>query len=144
MQPASISFGEFLNKIDFDVPHIPIIQNFDAVHHDDLYKIINSLTVVKGNKLVKKGASLEEQAEARAQLIDKTKQALVNQLFNPVRWTETIKFMASKGVGCFIEVGPGKVLTGLNRRIIERASHVSVSNEEAIREISQFRRVPND
>ena len=144
MQPASISFGEFLNKIDFGAPHIPIIQNFDAVHHNDLYKIINSLTVVKGNKFVKKGASLEERAEARTQLIDKTKQALVNQLFNPVRWTETIKFMASKGVGCFIEVGPGKVLTGLNRRIIERASHVSVSNEEAIREISQFRRVPND
>ena len=66
--------------------------------------------------------------------IDKIKSALVPD-FNPVRWTETIKFYQSEGINLFIEAGPGKVLTGLNRRINKEASHVSVSNEEAIGEI---------
>jgi len=42
---------------------------------------------------------------------------LVEQLFSPVRWTETIQKMVSLGVTRFYECGPGRVLTGLNRRI---------------------------
>ena len=67
--------------------------------------------------------------------IDKIKSALVSQLFNPVRWTKTIDFISSKGVDLFIEAGPGKVLNGLNKRINKEASHISVTNEEAITEI---------
>ncbi|MHB8562997.1 MAG: ACP S-malonyltransferase [Acidiferrobacteraceae bacterium] len=43
--------------------------------------------------------------------------ALVAQLYSPVRWVETIRYMASRGVHRLIECGPGKVLAGLNRRI---------------------------
>ena len=67
--------------------------------------------------------------------IDKIKLALVSQLFNPVRWTKTIDFISAKGVDLFIEAGPGKVLNGLNKRINKKASHISVTNEEAITEI---------
>jgi len=67
--------------------------------------------------------------------IEKIKSALVRQIFNPVRWTETIKLLSVDGINLFIEAGPGKVLTGLNRRINKEASHVSVINEEAIGEI---------
>jgi len=67
--------------------------------------------------------------------IEKIKSALVHQIYNPVRWTETIKLLSAKGISLFIEAGPGKVLTGLNRRINKEASHISVSNEEAIGEI---------
>ena len=45
------------------------------------------------------------------------KDALYRQLFNPVRWVETIQSMISQGSECFIELGPGKVLTGLSKRI---------------------------
>jgi [acyl-carrier-protein] S-malonyltransferase len=45
------------------------------------------------------------------------KDALYRQLFNPVRWVETIEFMISQGTQVFIELGPGKVLAGLNKRI---------------------------
>ncbi len=45
------------------------------------------------------------------------KDALYRQLFSPVLWTETIQGIASLGVDALIELGPGKVLTGLNRRI---------------------------
>ena len=42
--------------------------------------------------------------------------ALTRQLWQPVRWTETIQHLASRGVESFVECGPGKVLAGLNRR----------------------------
>lgn len=45
--------------------------------------------------------------------------ALVRQLYSPVRWTETIHWLAAQGVQEIVEVGPGKVLTGLNKRIAE-------------------------
>ncbi len=43
--------------------------------------------------------------------------ALVRQLHNPVRWTETVRAMTSAGVKTLVECGPGKVLAGLNKRI---------------------------
>jgi len=43
--------------------------------------------------------------------------ALVRQLYSPVRWTETIRKLAADGVLLHAECGPGKVLTGLNKRI---------------------------
>ena len=42
---------------------------------------------------------------------------LYQQVPNPVRWLETIRYMAGKGVGRFVEVGSGAVLTGLLRSI---------------------------
>lgn len=48
---------------------------------------------------------------------DGIRQALVEQLVGPVRWTDTVRAMLGKGVNAVIECGPGKVLTGLNRRI---------------------------
>ena len=45
------------------------------------------------------------------------KTALLQQLYNPVRWVETIQQFALLGITHIIECGPGKVLTGLNKRI---------------------------
>ena len=43
--------------------------------------------------------------------------ALARQLYSPVRWVETVQFMVDNGVKTILECGPGKVLTGLNKRI---------------------------
>ncbi|MEA3339285.1 MAG: ACP S-malonyltransferase [Chloroflexota bacterium] len=48
---------------------------------------------------------------------DDIRDALGRQLTSPVRWTESMRWMIGQGVGRFVEVGPGKVLTGLLRRI---------------------------
>lgn len=56
------------------------------------------------------------------------KNALVEQLYRPVRWIETIQSMARQGVSTVIECVPGKVLTGLNRRIEPAMSCLAVSD----------------
>ncbi|MFZ4704191.1 MAG: ACP S-malonyltransferase, partial [Candidatus Methylumidiphilus sp.] len=47
--------------------------------------------------------------------------ALEQQLSAPVRWSDTVRFLAEQGVSRFIECGPGKVLSGLNKRIVKEA-----------------------
>ncbi len=51
---------------------------------------------------------------------DEIKQALVQQLYKPVRWVASIEKMLADGVTDFVECGPGKVLAGLNKRIARR------------------------
>jgi [acyl-carrier-protein] S-malonyltransferase len=51
---------------------------------------------------------------------DGIRQALKEQLFKPVRWADTVRAMLEGGVTSFVECGPGKVLTSLNRRIERR------------------------
>ena len=46
------------------------------------------------------------------------REALTRQLYSPVRWTQTIQLMHDKGIKYTFECGPGKVLAGLNKRII--------------------------
>jgi [acyl-carrier-protein] S-malonyltransferase len=53
------------------------------------------------------------------------RELLVRQVSSPVRWTETLRALAARGLDQIIECGPGKVLTGLNRRI-ERRSGLSL------------------
>lgn len=50
---------------------------------------------------------------------EKIRDALVRQLYSPVRWTETVEKMAKDGVTILYEIGPGKVLTGLTSRIVK-------------------------
>lgn len=58
--------------------------------------------------------------------------ALKEQLFNPVRWVECVKFMREQSVAGFVECGPGKVLMGLNKRIAPDAVHLSIFDPESL------------
>ena len=58
--------------------------------------------------------------------------ALVAQVTGTVRWRETIAFMAGQGVTTFYEVGAGKVLSGLVKRIAEGAAGASVGTAEDV------------
>ena len=51
---------------------------------------------------------------------DGIRQSLKEQLYKPVRWADTVRAMIASGVDCFVECGPGKVLTSLNRRVERR------------------------
>ncbi|EOB2573606.1 ACP S-malonyltransferase [Vibrio fluvialis] len=58
----------------------------------------------------------------------KIKDALVRQLHSPVRWTEGVEKMAEQGIEKLIEVGPGKVLTGLTKRIVKTLDAAAVND----------------
>lgn len=85
MHEAAVQLGEELRNLDWSVPKIKVVHNFDVMSHADSDGICN---------------------------------ALEKQLFSPVRWTECIEYMVQQGVSEFLECGPGKVLTGLNKRIV--------------------------
>lgn len=60
------------------------------------------------------------------------RQVLKQQLYQPVRWVETVQAMAANGVTRFIECGPGKVLTGLDKRIVKEAGHLAIYDPETL------------
>ncbi|MFP3014437.1 MAG: ACP S-malonyltransferase [Arsenophonus sp.] len=60
--------------------------------------------------------------------VDGIRNALIKQLYKPVRWVETIEFIAKQGVSQLLEIGPGNVLTGLNKRIVNTISSASIND----------------
>ena len=60
------------------------------------------------------------------------KAALVKQLYNPVRWSETITKLSADGVNQVVEAGPGKVIQGLIKRIDKSITCVSVNNSDSL------------
>lgn len=61
--------------------------------------------------------------------------ALKEQLYKPVRWSDSIRFMHDQGVTCFVECGPGKVLIGLNKRIAKNAEHMALYDPETLSKV---------
>jgi [acyl-carrier-protein] S-malonyltransferase len=58
--------------------------------------------------------------------------ALVRQLYSPVQWTKSVEFMAAQGVSQLYEVGPGKVLTGLTKRIVDTLTASAINEPQAL------------
>ena len=66
---------------------------------------------------------------------DELKDLLVKQIENRVRWRESVIYMINKKINHFIEIGPGKVLSGLVKRINKEVKVDTVNNEEDIKKI---------
>ncbi|WP_261815635.1 ACP S-malonyltransferase [Vibrio gallicus] len=62
----------------------------------------------------------------------KIKHALVRQLYSPVRWTGTVQSMHEQGVEKLLEMGPGKVLTGLTKRIVKSLTAAPVNDAASL------------
>ena len=63
---------------------------------------------------------------------EKIKDALVRQLYRPVRWTETVNLLASEGITQSAECSPGKVLAGLAKRIHKDAVCTALTSQAAV------------
>ena len=101
MLPAAEELRKALNRVNFSLPNVPVINNVDVIVEISVEKI---------------------------------KSALVRQLYSPVRWVETIQMLSSHGIDAVIECGPGKVLTGLIKRIDKKIYAFSVIQEEILKE----------
>lgn len=60
------------------------------------------------------------------------KQALIEQLYSPVRWTEIVERIAKQNIHLLIEVGPGKVLTGLAKRIVNALDSIAINDPDSL------------
>lgn len=65
---------------------------------------------------------------------EKIKDALVRQLYSPVRWVETVQTLREQGITQAFECGPGKVLAGLAKRIVDDFNCVAIINNDALTE----------
>ncbi|QGU33109.1 ACP S-malonyltransferase [Thermochromatium tepidum] len=64
--------------------------------------------------------------------VDSLRRLLVEQLYSPVRWVETIESVVAQGVTTALECGPGKVLTGLNKRISDHLTTLPVFDPKTL------------
>ncbi|MGG0718866.1 ACP S-malonyltransferase [Robertmurraya massiliosenegalensis] len=63
------------------------------------------------------------------------KEKLIEQLYSPVQWEDSVKKMIDLGVDTFIEIGPGKVLSGLVRKIDRNVTTYAISDEESFKSV---------
>ena len=61
---------------------------------------------------------------------------LAKQIRSPVQWFRTIQYLDAQGVDTYIEIGPGRVLTGLVKRILGEAQTINISNMEDLEKLS--------
>ena len=66
------------------------------------------------------------------------KQLLAQQLYSPVRWVETIQYLAKQGVDTLIECGPGKVLAGLTKRIDKSVTGLPMFDQASLEKVQQL------
>jgi [acyl-carrier-protein] S-malonyltransferase len=63
---------------------------------------------------------------------EEAREALIRQVSMPVRWEESVRTLIDEGVNTFVEVGPGKVLTGLLRQIERSVAALNVEDEKSL------------
>ena len=71
---------------------------------------------------------------------EEIKNILVKQVDHPVRWEESMRELVRRGIKTVIEIGPGKVLTGLMRRITKDVKTINLGNAEDLKALSQHNR----
>lgn len=94
---------------------------------DQLRVTLASTTIRPPSVRVLHNADVSEHGEA-----DAIRDALVRQLYQPVRWVETVRNMGAAGVQLFVECGPGKVLTGLNKRILGEVPALALTDAASL------------
>jgi len=99
---------------------------------DQLRQALASITLRPPTVRVIHNADVSEYREA-----DAIRDALVRQLHQPVRWVETIQRMQTAGVRLFAECGPGKVLSGLNKRILPEIPVVALTDAASMAQALQ-------
>jgi [acyl-carrier-protein] S-malonyltransferase len=110
--------------------------NVSAPFHCALMKpaqdrLENDLAKVRFSEL---RVPLVTNADARAVVAaEDARDSLVRQVSQPVKWLESVEFLINQGVQTFVEIGPGKVLSGLVRQIDRHVRCVNVEDETSLR-----------
>ena len=134
-------YNEDLNKLEADLKQLKIKNiklQVSAPFHCELMskatlimeKEINNLKISKPKNLIISNVSSDTTDD-----IDSLRNLLIKQIESRVRWRESINFILSNKINNFIEIGPGKVLINLIKRIDKNIKICSVNNIEDIKQI---------
>ena len=124
----------YLNSIN--IKNIKL--SVSAPFHCELMKTATELMRNELAKIVFKDFQTALISNVTAQEIDDSSlicDLLIRQIESRVRWRESINYMIKNGVNNFIEIGPGKVLSGLVKRIDKKVKVSAINNEEDINKI---------
>ena len=114
-------------KLPVSAPfHCSLMNKATNIMKEELEK----LRFKKGNNLLISNITAGEVFNS-----DELKDLLTKQIENRVRWRESVIKMINEKVNKFIEIGPGKVLSGLIKRINKEVEVISINTEEEIRNI---------
>lgn len=114
-------------KLPVSAPfHCSLMQNATKLMSDK----INDLNFLNGkNKLVSNVSAQEVSDPVQI------KDLLIKQIESRVRWRESMLYMINNNITKFIEIGPGKVLSGLLKRINKNVESISVNSDEDIKNL---------
>ena len=104
--------------------HSPLMQPAA----DRFAEVLSSITLKNSETPVLQNYSLENTSENT----DAIKENLIKQIYNPVPWVKTINKFNQRGIKRVIEMGPGKVLCGLNRRIAAEMEALAVNDNASL------------
>jgi [acyl-carrier-protein] S-malonyltransferase len=114
-------------KLPVSVPSHCLLMEAAA---DKLNEVLQGINVEMPNVTLIHNADVKSHGSPEV-----IRNALKEQLFNPVRWVEIVKFMHEQGVSEFVECGPGKVLMGLNKRIAPDAAHFTMFDPDSLNSV---------
>ena len=100
---------------------------------DQLSVSLESITLKAPTASVLNNVDVKAETDA-----DAIRNALVRQLYSPVRWTETVEKMSHSGVEVLVEIGPGKVLNGLTKRIVDSLQATSVNDVKSLDAVNEL------
>ena len=80
---------------------------------------------------------MHNQSASVATSIDEIRERLQLQLYQPVKWVASVELMHARGVTTLVECGPGKVLTGLTRRIEKSLQAFAVFDADSLENMQQ-------
>ena len=131
-----------LNKIMIDLKTLNIKNIKLPVSAPFHCKLMNNATLVMEEEISKlnfnepKNILISNVTGKEISNSNELKELLVKQIESSVRWRESVKLMIEKGVTQFIEIGPGKVLSGLVKRIDRNVKVSAINSEEDIKLIN--------
>ena len=95
---------------------------------EKMTKYINDLKMNNLEKPIISNVTASETSSSK-----EIKLLLISQIEKKVRWLESVEYMINNGIKNFVEIGPGKVLSGLIKRINKNVKVYSINNEEDIK-----------
>ena len=135
MKATVLATGRNVNKLEELKKKFKNLKtlSFDTSKHDEIEKFIDNSSNELGGGVDILISNVTGKEISDPILI---KNSLIKQIESRVRWRESVLLMIAKGTNNFIEIGPGKVLSGLIKRINKNVKVSAINTEEDIKLIN--------